>query len=409
MQLTKSVGEGCTAVVLVLYLMRVRDLDGPTTALLVTLAGVGGMLGSVVIGKAGDRIGHRTAIRWSALCAALGLLAIVLVPTVWLLAASLFVVAAADRGLSAARNAVVMSLPIAARVQLRAYLRVVLNVGSTAGALAGGAAAAVDAEPAYVGALLLDACTFAALLVIAGRLPLGPQTEVRRPPAGSRSTGGQPVHRNLYFLSAMAILAWFSVNFETMGLVVAVWLIGVHAAPPWTASLALVVNTAIASSFQLRIARRVTDVGSAARAIWISSVWIAAGFGILAFVPSLPRTATVALVVLVVVAALLHAVGDMLGSAGQWEIIMSLAEPSRPGEYQGAAGLLVDGCRAVAPQVVTLTLVEHGPGGMLVLMLSFVLAAGSLRLVIPRKRLPSLRTGDQQVRRESSDHAGGGK
>ncbi|TDO44470.1 hypothetical protein EV651_13413 [Kribbella sp. VKM Ac-2571] len=98
---------------------------------------------------------------------------------------------------------------------------------------------------------------------------------------------------------------------------VALWLIGVHAAPPWAASLALMVNTAIASCFQLRIARRVTDIRSATRAVWRASVWIAAGFCALAFVPLLPKPAVAAFVFMVVVAALLHAVGDMLRSAGR--------------------------------------------------------------------------------------------
>ena len=76
--------------------------------------------------------------------------------------------------------------------------------------------------------------------------------------------------------------------------------------------------------------------------------------------------ATFAVVVLVV-GSLVHVVGEMIGSGGQWGLQMGLAPHERQGQYQGFAGLGFSVIAVVGPPVVTLLCVEMGETGWLVL------------------------------------------
>ena len=70
---------------------------------------------------------------------------------------------------------------------------------------------------------------------------------------------------------------------------------------------------------------------------------------------------------MLVVGSLVHVVGEMIGSGGQWGLQMGLAPHERQGQYQGFAGLGFSVVAVVGPPVVTLLCVEMGETGWLIL------------------------------------------
>ncbi len=380
MQLANAVGEAATAVVLVVYLASVRQFAPTAIAVIVALMAISGMLGAMLIGRLGDRVGHRRSLRVSAAAAAAGMLSTVTIDSHQLVGTALCVTAFADRGASTSRNAIVAAFPRTHRVRLRAYLRVLLNVGAMAGTACAGLAAILNMTEGYAAVLVLNAATYCAVVVLAGGL--ADAASHRGDGMRLGSTRGRPVISNWGYLATMAALAWYVVNFEVMGLAIALWLVTVEGAPTWVVPLAMMVNTSVASVLQMRLARQVVDVRSAGGAVWRSGAWVVAGLAMLALAVPLREPWAIGLVV--GFAALLHVVGDMLGSAGQWEIGFGLADLERLGEYQGAAGFLVDAARALAPLVVSALLVGIGAPGLLPLVLSFVLAAWLTRVLAVR-------------------------
>ena len=121
--------------------------------------------------------------------------------------------------------------------------------------------------------------------------------------------------------------------------------------------------------------RSADSVEAGARALVRGAVWIAAGFAIVALADR--GDATFAIVVLVA-GSLVHVVGEMIGSGGQWGLQMGLAPHEKQGQYQGFAGLGFSVVAVVGPPVVTFLCVDLGEVGWLVLaglMLAIALAS----------------------------------
>ena len=124
----------------------------------------------------------------------------------------------------------------------------------------------------------------------------------------------------------------FSLHFFVMELGLALYISERTAAPPVMVAVLLVLNTACVALFQVRLSRRADSVEAGARALVRGAVWIAAGFAIVALADR--GDATFAVVVLVV-GSLVHVVGEMIGSGGQWGLQMGLAPARAAGPVPG--------------------------------------------------------------------------
>lgn len=141
-------------------------------------------------------------------------------------------------------------------------------------------------------------------------------------------------------------------------------------------AILLILNTACVAVFQVRLSQRADSVEAGARALVRGAVWIAAGFAIVSLADR--GDATVAIVVLVV-GSLVHVVGEMIGSGGQWGLQMGLAPHEKQGQYQGFAGLGFSVVAVIGPPVVTFLCVDLGEVGWLVLAgLMLVIALASV-------------------------------
>jgi MFS family permease len=124
--------------------------------------------------------------------------------------------------------------------------------------------------------------------------------------------------------------------------------------------------------FQVRLSRRADSVPSAARALVRGALWIAAGFTVVALAD---RGGVWFAVAALVAGSLIHVVGEMIGSGGQWGLQMGLAPHERQGQYQGFAGLGVSVMAVIGPPVVTFFCVEQGERGWLMLAVIMLVIA----------------------------------
>jgi hypothetical protein len=135
-------------------------------------------------------------------------------------------------------------------------------------------------------------------------------------------------------------------------------------APTVMVAVLLVINTTAVALFQVRLSRRADSVEAGAKALVRGALWIAAGFGIVGLAA---QGNTWLAIGFLVVGSLVHVVGEMIGSGGQWGLQMGLAPHERQGQYQGFAGLGFSVMAVVGPPVVTFFTVDIGEAGWLML------------------------------------------
>ncbi|WP_420823294.1 hypothetical protein [Streptomyces fulvoviolaceus] len=135
-------------------------------------------------------------------------------------------------------------------------------------------------------------------------------------------------------------------------------------APTWLVSALFVLNTGAVMLFQVRMARGVTGLASATRAVRRSGWVMLAACAVFALsAGASPWVAVGALVA----GAVLQVVAEMGQSAGSWQLSFDLAPADRVGEYQGFFGTGVTVARTLGPLVLTTLLVEWGTPGWLLL------------------------------------------
>ena len=153
-------------------------------------------------------------------------------------------------------------------------------------------------------------------------------------------------------------------------------------------ALTLLVNTVAVALFQVRLSRGADTVPAAARTMVLGGAWILAGFALIALTGGRGLWAATSLLL---AGAVVHVVGEMIGSGGQWGVQMGLAPQERQGQYQGFAGVSFSLASVLAPPLVALLCVDWGGPGWLVMGGLVVVAAA---LNVPASRW-ALRTRER--------------
>jgi hypothetical protein len=165
-----------------------------------------------------------------------------------------------------------------------------------------------------------------------------------------------------------------AMHFVVMEVGIPLWISEHTDAPTAMVAVLMVLNTVVVALFQVRMARGADDVTSSAATMVRGCAWIAVAFGIIALSEGPAATAAV---VLLVTGAVVHVVGEMTSSGGQWGISMGLAPVERQGQYQGFSGLGFSLSQVVGPTLITLLCIEWGRPGWFV-MAGLVLGAALL-------------------------------
>ncbi len=157
------------------------------------------------------------------------------------------------------------------------------------------------------------------------------------------------------------------------------WIVLGTGAPAAMVAAVNVVNCLLVVVFQVRASRGVTDVASAARACERGALLLAGGCLVYAAAQYGPAWAAAGALL---VGALVHTLGELLTSAGGWTLSLDLADPRSHGEYQGVFMSGQAAAHVIGPLVITLTAVDHGAVGWVVLAGVFALAGPALTAVV---------------------------
>ncbi len=383
-QLVSAIGDGAYYTSSALYFTRIVGLSPTRLGLGLAVAWAIGSVAGVPLGHLADRRGPRGTAAALALVTSVVVASFLVVDDFlpFLVAACLY--ATAQSGLSAARQALVGGLvPEGERTAALARLQATLNAGLAVGAALGGVALTVGTRAAFLAAFTLTALGFLAtgliLLRLPAVLPAVPAVEAR--PAngapgrgrGRGRDGGFAVLADRRYALVTLVNTVLLLRMPLLSLVIPLWIADRAPQLGWLGSALFVLNTVGVTLFQVRTARAVTGLPSAARAVRQAGAVLLASCAVFAL--SAAPVPVWAMAALLVGGAVLQVLGEMKQSAGSWQIAFDLAPADRLGQYQGFFGTGVAVARTAGPLLLTTLLLDGGGPGWLVLGVLF-LAAG---------------------------------
>ncbi|MFD1932731.1 MFS transporter [Nonomuraea mangrovi] len=363
-QLSNAIGDGAYVVTSTLYFSRIVGLSPVEIGLGLTIGWAVGTVAGVPLGNLADRRGPRGVAVLLAVATAAGVGSFLVVRSFPLFVLAVCLYASAQTGLSAAQQALLAGLvPPAERTHVRAVLQSTLNGGLAAGAGLGGLALHFDTSTAYLAVFAVDAASYLVAAAVLTRVPAVPAVA---------RVKGEPrlavLHDRPY--AVITLLNTVMLLYRPLiSLVLPLWIVQRTDAPAWTVSAVLVLNTVCVVLFQVRVARRVVDLASASRAVRLA--------GLVLFVSCVVFSQGDT-VMLLLAAALLQVLGEMMLASGAWEISFGLAPADKQGQYQGFFGISTAIARMAGPVLLTGLVIGWGTPGWLVLGGMFAAAGAAM-------------------------------
>lgn len=347
-----------------------------------TGAGLVGLAIGGPIGYLADRLGAREVLM--ALIFALGLatLGYAFVHGFWSFFLVSCVAVAAERTVPAIRIAVVSGLTEGGdRLRHLASLRVFQSSGTAVGSVGGVLVLAADTRPAY----LVLLCLYGAASIVSALTVL---TVPRVPSLADRvEKRSVLVVRDRPFLVLTAMCGVLALCWGMLSSGVPLWLTTYTRAPTWLVAVLMGLNTVAIVLFQKRVSRTSDTVEGSARLTILSAIPLALSCVLFA----LTYHGTGPLVVLLlVVAAGVHVVGELLFVAGSWGLAVGLTPHGAHGEYQGVFQSGAAVAIMFAPAIMATLVVGWGIAGWLVLAGLFLaggLPAGHVSRLALRHRI----------------------
>ncbi|MFD9067491.1 MFS transporter [Kitasatospora purpeofusca] len=387
MGLVNSVGDGLFVTVNVLFFTRSIGLTPTSVALGLTVAGVCGVFAGVPMGRLADRVGSKRLLLVVGPLEAAAVLGYAFVHSFAAFVVLACAATALSRGATAVRSALIArALPAEGQVRARALLRSVMNAGLVVGS--GGAAIALQADSytGYVTMMVLDAVSFLGVTVLLAGLPVSGTATGAAGAAGAAAgaaaddpRGPRTALRDRRYLLVTALHAVLELQLAVLTVGLPLWIVLGTGAPAAMVAAVNVVNCLLVVVFQVRASRGVTDVASAARACARGALLLAGGCLVYAAAQYGPAWAAAGALL---VGALVHTLGELLTSAGGWTLSLDLADPRSHGEYQGVFMSGQAAAHVIGPLVVTLTAVDHGAVGWVVLAGVFALTGPALTAAV---------------------------
>lgn len=385
-----ALSSGVFYTVSTLYFTLVIGLGATTVGLGLGIAGGVGVLASYASGWLADRVGaHRVQTVATALNG-LAMLAYTLASdvVVFTLVACL---AALMRSASGTSKQAMLARWYTGpeRVVVRARMRVVTNVFIGLGTLAAAAALLTGTAVAYRAAVIASGVLLLAATVPLARLgsrvpelPARMVASAEGQAADTSAKGPSPLKDRTY-LASVACNAVVAVQFGLLTVGVPLW-VASTAAPTAIVSVLLVLNTVVVAVLQVRVSRGVHDVRRAGIAVRRASWLLALACGLYALAG---YGNVITACVLLLLAGLAHAFGEILGEAGGWSMAFELAGQRNAGAYQGLSQTGYAIAAMVSPVLVTATAIEHETVGWLALAALFV-AGGTGAAAVARRHRP---------------------
>ena len=214
----------------------------------------------------------------------------------------------------------------AARVTMMSYQRAVMNLGLGLGSAVSGIALTINHANAFKVLFVLDALTWFGNAAIRRTLP-------DLDPIGQHARQGRAqALRDKLWVSIACVNGLTEIHNVVLTLGVPLWIDQFTDAPHWVVAGTFLMNTAMVAALQVRFGKGTHEPLRAAR-VHMHSLWWVAGACLVYPLARFTHSGAVAAIVLLAAAAI-HTVGELLKSAGSWGIQYGLVPQEYQGQYQ---------------------------------------------------------------------------
>lgn len=372
-------GTGLYLTVSALFFTRTLGFGAARVGLVLTVAGLAGVLASLPAGRAADRFGIKPVYTVLLAAEAVTVAALAFCTSFWMFAAVACLSTAVDRAASAVRQALyARAFDPETRVADRAAIRAVTNLAIGVGAATAALVLQADSRWLFQAAILANALSFLGVAALLPGIALREADGAAASSPAPSSLAARPSQKIRVARSYQAVAALnaaMTLQFAFFDIALPLWLLQDTRAPRFMVSGMLILNTVLVVLFQVRVARGVTGIAAAARAMWVGGLVLAAACIVTACAKGL---SPVAAVVVLVLAAVLLTAGEVLTQAGAWTLSYDLADDRAVGAYQGVFNAGTAAGQMAGPLVVTQTAIRHGLAGWAVLAALFAAAGLAL-------------------------------
>ncbi|WNI24221.1 MFS transporter [Streptomyces sp. ITFR-16] len=365
-------GSGLWAASSVLYLTFVTHLSAQQIGVLLGAAGVAGIAGSPLAGRLAGRFPVRPLLIGCHLVRPATLTLVLLCTGFETL---LSVVAVTYLGDRAAKTLEMLFATRAAgerRAAYQALSRSAANAGYGVGAGLAAIGLAVGTTDAYRALILGNALSFvvAAALVWRTGEPGGRTREVARTGGAVAAPGvvtsGRPKGpwRDRGYLRFVLLDIPMNLDDSVLGVGLPLWLVSRTSAPHALVPAFLVINTVLVVVLQLAVSKRAEGPHRAVRAVLLYGVLM---FVCCALAAGAAGCGTWAAAAVLLAAAVLVTMAELMRSVSSWELAVLLAPPDERAAYLGVAGMAQSIQKSAGPPLLTGVVMAAGPVGWLVL------------------------------------------
>lgn len=369
-------GNGLFMTTGIIYFSLVVGLGAQKVALAFSLSGALSLLLSVPSGHFADRYPPRliasTALVGMGFCA----FALIFIQNWWLLLIALSLDSIFEVFGQNARMAMIARIGEGEeRVRIRAYTRAVTNLGIAFGTVIAGFALAINTPFAYKSMIALNSITFFLAAVAYLRVPNV------KPSLTNREKFDWTILKDYRYISAMLLSGVMSMHFILQNVAIPVWVVKETNAPRWWVSVIMFVNTIAVVLFQVRMSKGAANAEIGAKQFKKAGFYIAAACLFYGAAKGLnPYAASAVLII----AMLIHVVGELLASTGSWSIAFEMANQDRQGAYQGLWRMGFGGMNVIGPSLVIFFAIGLGQIGWVIMAFIFIITGLLMNQVIAK-------------------------
>lgn len=379
-----TIGTGLYLTAGVLYFTEAVHLPAGQVGLGLGLAGLVALALGVTVGHLADRYGARGVYRATLVVQALATAGFVLADSFWPFVLAVCAAAGAKTAGVAAHSPLVRHYGGDRPQEFRAYLRAVTNVGISLGAVLAGWVVQVGTLTAYQLMVLGNAFAFVVCAVLLTLLP----------PVAPVPTDGGPrwiALRDHPYLLLTALDGVMAVQFKVLTVGIPLWLVGATAAPHWLISGTILTSTVIVIAFQVRASRSIVSASAGGSAYRRAGMTFLVSCSLISLSAGTPAWAAATLLL---VAAVIHTVGELWYSAAGFEVSFAFAPRHATGQYLGVFGLGAGLAEAFGPGLLIALCITWGRPGWYVVGAMFALTGLAAPLAVRRaqRRQDAVRT-----------------
>ena len=369
-------GNGLFMTTGIIYFSLVVGLGAQKVALAFSLSGALSLLLSVPSGHFADRYPPRLIASIALVGMGFCAFALIFIQNWWLLLIALSLDSIFEVFGQNARMAMIARIGEGEeRVRIRAYTRAVTNLGIAFGTVIAGFALAINTPFAYKSMIALNSVTFFLAAVAYLRVPNV------KPSLTNREKFDWTILKDYRYISAMLLSGVMSMHFILQNVAIPVWVVKETNAPRWWVSVIMFVNTIAVVLFQVRMSKGAANAEIGAKQFKKAGFYIAAACLFYGAAKGLnPYAASAVLII----AMLIHVVGELLASTGSWSIAFEMANQNRQGAYQGLWRMGFGGMNVIGPSLVIFFAIGLGQIGWVIMAFIFIITGLLMNQVIAK-------------------------